>query len=123
MLDLIRKRRFPLIGHAGGVWSFVHVEDAAEATVIAVERAGRGIYNIVDDEPAAVAEWLPVLARAVGARAPMRVPRVVGRLLGGDVAVSVVTEIRGAANDKAKRVLGWEPAHPTWRTGFAQELA
>ena len=123
MVDMVRKRRFPLIGQAGGVWSFVHIEDAAEATVIAVERATRGIYNIVDDEPAAVAEWLPTVARVVGAPAPPKLPRFVARVLAGQAAVSLVTESRGASNDKARRVLGWEPTHPTWRTAFAQELA
>ena len=123
MTELVRKRRVPLIGNAAGVWSFVHIEDAAEATAIAVVRGGRGIYNIVDDEPAAVADWLPVLAAAAGAKAPRRVPRGLARLLAGDAAVVMMTEIRGASNEKANQELGWRPAHPSWRRAFVQELA
>jgi len=116
--EMIRTRRFPLVGSGGGVWSFIHVADAAEATVAAVEHGGRGVYNIVDDDPAAVAEWLPALARMLGARKPLRVPRLVGRLAAGEVGVVMMTEVRGAANAKAKRELGWTPAHPSWRQGF-----
>jgi nucleoside-diphosphate-sugar epimerase len=101
----------------------VHVADAAEATAIAIERGERGIYHIVDDEPAPVAEWLPALAQALGARPPMRVPRVVGRLVAGEAAAVMMTEVRGASNAKAKRVLGWQPGHPSWRTGFAEAVA
>jgi nucleoside-diphosphate-sugar epimerase len=122
-VELIRKRRFPVVGDGGGVWSFIHIEDAAEATVAAVERGGRGIYNIVDDEPAAVAEWLPALALAVGARPPLRVPRWVGRLLAGEVGTVMMTDVRGASNTKAKRELGWRPSHASWREGFARVAA
>jgi nucleoside-diphosphate-sugar epimerase len=100
------------------VWSFIHVADAAEATVAAVERGSRGIYNIVDDDPAPVAEWLPALAQHVGATKPMRVPRFIGRLFAGEVGVVMMTNARGASNAKAKRELGWRPAHPSWRQGF-----
>jgi nucleoside-diphosphate-sugar epimerase len=116
--EMVRKRRYPLVGDAAGVWSFVHVEDAADATVATVERGERGIYNIVDDEPAPVNEWLPVLADRLGAKKPMRLPRFVGRMAAGEAAVMMMTETRGASNAKAKRELGWEPAHPTWREGF-----
>jgi nucleoside-diphosphate-sugar epimerase len=118
--ELVRRRKFPLIGDGGGVWSFIHVADAAEATVAAVERGYRGVYNVVDDEPAPVAEWLPALARALGARQPMRVPRFIGRLIAGESAVVMMTEIRGASNAKAKRELEWRPAHPSWRAGLAE---
>jgi nucleoside-diphosphate-sugar epimerase len=117
-LEMIRKRKFPVVGDGGGVWSFVHVADAAEATVAAVENGGRGVYNIVDDDPAPVAEWLPELAAMLGAKKPMRVPRFVGRLAAGQAGVVLMTELRGASNAKAKRELGWRPAHPTWRQGF-----
>ena len=122
-LEMIRKRKFPVVGNGAGVWSFVHVEDAADATVAAVESGTRGIYQIVDDEPAMVAEWLPALAQTIGAAAPRRVPRVVGRLLAGEAATVMMTEIRGASNVKAKRELGWTPQHPSWRAGFAGEVA
>ncbi len=117
--EMVRKRKFPLVGDAGGVWSFVHIADAAEATVAAVERGGRGIYNVVDDDPAAVAEWLPALAEKLGAPKPWRVPRLVGRLAAGEAGVVMMTEIRGASNAKAKRELGWKPRHWSWREGFA----
>lgn len=117
--EMIRQRRFPLVGDGGGVWSFVHVADAAEATVAAVERGTRGVYNVVDDDPAPVAEWLPDLARTLDAKQPMRVPRFVGRLLAGETATMMMTELRGASNAKAKRELAWQPAHPSWREGFA----
>ena len=119
---LIRKRRFPVVGGGAGVWSFIHIEDAAEATVAAVERGRRGIYNIVDDEPAAVAEWLPALAATLGARPPRRVPRAIGRLLAGEAATVMMTEVRGASNAKAKATLGWRPRHASWRQGFEEEL-
>jgi nucleoside-diphosphate-sugar epimerase len=115
---LIRGRKFPLVGDGGGVWSFIHVADAAEATVAAIERGRRGVYNVVDDEPAPVAEWLPALAKDLGAKPPMRVPKFIGRLFAGEPAVVMMTEIRGASNAKAKRELGWRPAHPSWREGF-----
>jgi nucleoside-diphosphate-sugar epimerase len=117
--ELVRKRKFPLVGDGGGVWSFVHVADAAEATVAAIEHGRRGVYNVVDDDPAPVAEWLPALARTLGAKKPMRVPRLVARLVAGESGVVMMTEIRGASNAKAKRELAWRPAHPSWRQGFA----
>lgn len=117
--EMIRKRRYPVVGSGAGIWSFIHIEDAADATVRAVEHGERGIYNIVDDEPAPVSEWLPLLAQRLGAKTPVRVPRVVGRLAAGEAAVVMMTEIRGASNAKAKRELGWNPAHPSWRQGFA----
>jgi nucleoside-diphosphate-sugar epimerase len=120
--EMILKRRFPIIGAGTGVWSFVHIEDAAAATFAAVEGGTPGIYNVVDDDPAPVAEWLPVLAEALGAKPPRRVPTWLGRLSGGSVAVSLMIENRGASNAKAKRELGWEPAHPSWREGFRDGL-
>ena len=116
--EMIRRRKFPVVGDGGGVWSFVHIGDAAEATVAAVENADRGVYNIVDDDPAPVAEWLPELARMLGGKKPMRVPRFVGRLAAGPAGVVLMTELRGASNAKAKRELGWHPAHSTWRQGL-----
>ncbi|HEV2785361.1 MAG TPA: NAD(P)-dependent oxidoreductase [Solirubrobacteraceae bacterium] len=121
-VQMIRKRRFPVVGDGGGVWSFVHVEDAAGATVAAVERGRPGIYNIVDDEPAPVAQWLPALAAALRAKPPRRVPRWLGRLLAGEVATVMMTEVRGASNAKAKRELGWQPRHASWRDGFSGGL-
>jgi nucleoside-diphosphate-sugar epimerase len=118
----IRKRRFPLVGGGGGVWSFVHIEDAAAATTAAVERGQPGIYNVVDDEPAPVREWLPVLASALGAKPPRRVPRWLVRLLAGEAATIMMTGVRGASNEKAKRELGWKPRYASWRQGFAQGL-
>jgi 2-alkyl-3-oxoalkanoate reductase len=117
----VLKRRFPIIGGGGGVWSLVHIEDAAGATVAAVDNGGPGIYNVVDDEPAPVREWLPFLAEQLGAGKPRRVPRFVARL-GGEVAALVMTEVRGASNAKAKRELGWQPRWSTWRVGFAKGL-
>ena len=118
-LEMIRKRKFPVVGDGGGLWSFVHVADAAEATMAAIEHGRRGVYNVVDDEPAAVADWLPALAQQIGAPRPRRVPRLVGRLFAGEAGAVMMTEIRGASNAKAKRELGWQPAHPSWRGGFA----
>jgi 2-alkyl-3-oxoalkanoate reductase len=123
MTGPIRKRRFPLVGDGGGVWSFVHIEDAASATVAAVEHGRPGIYNVVDDEPAPVREWLPALASALGAKPPRRVPRWLARLGGGELATAMMTNVRAAAsNEKAKRELGWKPRYATWRLGFAQGL-
>jgi nucleoside-diphosphate-sugar epimerase len=116
--ELIRKRKFPMVGDGGGVWSFIHVADAAEATVAAVERGSRGVYNVVDDDPAAVSRWLPALAEQLGAKTPMRVPRFVGRLFAGEWGVVLMTELRGASNAKAKRELDWRPAYPSWRHGL-----
>jgi nucleoside-diphosphate-sugar epimerase len=117
--ELVRRRKFPLVGDGGGVWSFIHVADAAEATVAAVERGSRGVYNVVDDDPAPVAKWLPALAQELGAKKPMRVPRFIGRLFAGEAGVVMMTDVRGASNAKAKRELGWRPAHPSWRNGFS----
>ena len=118
-LEMIRKRKFPVVGNGQGMWSFVHIADAAEATVLAVEHGQRGIYNVVDDEPAPVAEWLPAMAESIGAPRPWHVPRFVGRLLAGEAGAVMMTETRGASNVKAKRELGWEPRHPSWREGLA----
>ncbi len=122
-VELLRKRRFPLVGDGAGTWSFVHVEDAADATVAAVQRGRRGIYNVVDDHPAPVSEWLPAIAAAVGAPAPYRVPRWAGRLLAGEPATVMMTEVRGASNAKAKRELGWRPGHPSWREALSGRAA
>jgi nucleoside-diphosphate-sugar epimerase len=118
-VELIRRHKFPLVGDGGGVWSFVHVADAAEATVAAIERGHRGVYNVVDDDPAPVAEWLPALAEEVGAKRPSNVPRFVGRLFAREAGVVAMTQMRGASNAKAKRELDWHPSHPTWRAGLA----
>jgi nucleoside-diphosphate-sugar epimerase len=117
-VEMLRKRKFPVVGNGGGVWSFIHIADAAEATVAALERGRRGIYNIVDDEPAPVREWLPLLAERYGAPKPFRVPKFIGRLAAGEAGVVMMTDIRGASNEKAKRELGWTPRHPSWREGF-----
>ncbi len=122
LVELIRGRRFPIVGGGGGVWSFVHIEDAAAATADAVERGAPGIYHIVDDDPAPVREWLPVAAQALGAKRPWRLPRWLGRLAAGEAAAVVMTEARGASNAKAKRELGWRPRHPSWRQGFVEGL-
>ena len=117
--EMIRKRQYPVVGGGAGVWSFVQIEDAAAATALALTHGRRGIYNIVDDDPAPVSEWLPVLASQFGAKPPRRVPRWLGRLLAGEAAVVMMTEVRGASNAKAKRELGWAPGHPSWRRGLA----
>jgi nucleoside-diphosphate-sugar epimerase len=117
--EMVRKRRYPVIGNGAGVWSFVHIADAADATVLAIERGERGVYNIVDDDPAPVSDWLPSLATTLGAPRPWRVPRFLGRLAAGEAGVVMMTEVRGASNQKAKRALGWQPRHPSWRAGFA----
>ena len=119
----IRERKFPVVGDGGGIWSFVHIEDAADATAAGVTRGRPGIYNIVDDDPAPVAEWLPAAASAVGAKPPRHVPRWLGRLVAGEVGVVIMTDVRGASNEKAKRELGWAPRHPSWREGFAEVAA
>ncbi|HKB50859.1 MAG TPA: NAD(P)-dependent oxidoreductase [Solirubrobacterales bacterium] len=118
--EMIRRRGFPIVGSGAGVWSFVHIEDAAEATVAALERGQRGVYNVVDDEPAPVREWLPAVASALGAKPPRRVPRWIGRLLAGEATAIMMTEVRGASNAKAKRELSWRPRHPSWRQGIAE---
>jgi nucleoside-diphosphate-sugar epimerase len=122
MIRLVRKQMFPIVGGGAGVWSWTHVDDAAAATVLAVEHGLSGIYNIVDDEPARVSEWLPYLAEAVGAKPPLRMPVWLGRLLAGDAAAQWMTEGRGASNAKAKRELGLQLAWPTWREGFRRGL-
>jgi nucleoside-diphosphate-sugar epimerase len=122
MAGPIRKRRFPIVGDGGAIWSYVHIEDAAAATAIAVERGRPGVYNVVDDEPAPVREWLPVLASALGARPPRRIQRWLARLAAGEMATLMMTEARGASNEKAKRELGWRLRYPSWRQGFAQGL-
>ena len=119
MHEMIRKRRFPLVGDGGGVWSFIHIADAAEATVAAVEHGSRGVYNVVDDDPAPVAEWLPALSQMLSGKKPRHAPRFVVRLAAGEFGVLMMTEARGASNAKARRELGWTPAHPSWRQGFA----
>jgi 2-alkyl-3-oxoalkanoate reductase len=116
---LLRRRAFPIIGDGAGVWSFVHVDDAAAATLAALEQGGRGVYNVADDDPAPAAEWLPELARRLGAPAPRRVPVWLGRIAAGEVGVSLMTRIRGASNAKARRELGWAPRYASWREGFA----
>jgi nucleoside-diphosphate-sugar epimerase len=114
----VRKRQFPIVGDGGGIWSWIHLDDAAGATVLALEHDGPAVYNIVDDEPAPVRDWLPVLARALEAKPPRRFPTWLARLLAGEFVVVLSTDARGASNAKAKRELGWTPRHPTWRTGF-----
>jgi nucleoside-diphosphate-sugar epimerase len=121
--DAVRKRRFPVIGDGDGVWSFLHVEDAAAATVAALERGAPGVYNVVDDEPAPVRDWLPLLAAAAGAKPPRHVPRWIGRLAAGEALTTLMTESRGASNAKARRELGWAPPHPSWRAGFQELMA
>jgi 2-alkyl-3-oxoalkanoate reductase len=119
----VRKRQFPIVGDGGGVSSFIHLDDAAAATVLALEHDGPAIYNIVDDEPAPVREWLPVLAQALGAKPPRRFPVWLARLFAGEPGVMLGTEARGASNAKAKRELGWTPRYPSWRQGFAEVYA
>ena len=122
-VDLVRKRRFPIVGDGGGVWSFVHIDDAATATLAALERGKPGIYNVVDDEPAPVRVWLPALACAAGARPPRKLPRWLARVAAGEAMTSMMTESRGASNAKAKRELGWRPAYASWRQGFKAAFA
>lgn len=121
-IEMVRKRRFPIVGDGGGVWSFIHLDDAAAATVRALDRGAPGIYNVVDDEPAPVAEWLPVLAEAIGAKPPRHVPAWIGRIAAGAAGFTMMTKIRGASNGKAKRELGWEPRYASWREGFREGL-
>ncbi|GAA3187902.1 NAD-dependent epimerase/dehydratase family protein [Nonomuraea roseoviolacea] len=122
-VELVRRRQYPVIGDGGGHSSWVHLDDAADATVLAVEQRARGVFNIVDDEPAPAREWLPHLAACAGAKPPMRIPVWLARLLAGPAAVAMMTEGRGFSNAKAKRELGWELRHPSWRQGFEEELA
>jgi nucleoside-diphosphate-sugar epimerase len=123
--ELVKRRRFPIIGSGSGVWSFVHIDDVASATLAAVEGSTSpgGIYNIVDDDPAPVSQWLPALAGALGAKPPRHLPAWLGRLAGGELAIMIMTSVRGASNAKAKRELGWQPSHPSWRQGFAEVLS
>ena len=116
--QLVRQRKFPIFGDGAGVWSFTHIDDAASATALAIERGPAGIYNIVDDEPAAVSVWLPELAKTIGAKPPYRLPEWLGRLVIGEAGMSMMTKSRGSSNAKAKRVLGWQPMYPSWRDGF-----
>jgi nucleoside-diphosphate-sugar epimerase len=119
---MLKKRQVPIIGSGAGVWSWLHVADAAAATVAAVSGGPPGIYNVVDDEPAPVAQWLPAMAAAVAAKPPMRVPVLIGRLAAGEVGTSAMTQVHGYSNAKAKAELGWQPIWPTWRDGFVQGL-
>jgi nucleoside-diphosphate-sugar epimerase len=122
LVELVRKRRFPLVGDGAGVWSWIHIDDAAAAAVAALERGEPGVYNITDDDPAPASEWLPYLAEAVGAKPPMRFPKWVARLVAGEVAVRWMTEGRGSSNAKAKRELGWTPRWRSWKEGFREGL-
>ncbi|HSK97526.1 MAG TPA: NAD(P)-dependent oxidoreductase [Euzebyales bacterium] len=123
LLTMIRRRMLPIVGGGTGIWSFVHVDDAAAATVLAIDHGTSGLYNIVDDDPAPVAEWLPYLADAIGAPRPLRLPAWLARPLIGAHGISMMTVIRGASNAKARRELGWTPSYPSWRQGFAHGLA
>ena len=123
MVELVRKRRLPIIGDGSGVWSLIHMVDAAAATVAALERGAPGVYNVADDEPAPASVWLPELARVLGAKPPLRVPVWLGRLAAGEAGVLLFTRLRGASNAKAKRELGWELRYPSWRDGFRHDLA
>lgn len=120
--EAVRKRRFPIVGTGAGMWSLVHIEDAATATFAAVERGAPGLYNVVDDEPAPASEVLPVLAEALGAKPPRHLPRWLGRLAAGEAVVVMMEEVRGASNAKAKREFGWGLRYPSWRRGFAEGL-
>jgi nucleoside-diphosphate-sugar epimerase len=123
LIEPVRKRQYPLVGDGGGITSWIHLEDAAAATVLALEQDGPAIYNVVDDEPAPVREWLPVFVQAVGAKPPRHVPTWLARLFAGEAAVVMSTEARGASNAKAKRELAWRPRYASWREGFAASLA
>ena len=122
LVAMVRKRMLPVIGDGAGRWSWIHVDDAAAATVAALERGEQGIYNVADDEPARAAEWIPQLAELAGAKPPMRIPVWLGRLLAGDVVVRLMTDVRGVSNEKAKWVLDWRPRWPSWRDGFRHAL-
>jgi nucleoside-diphosphate-sugar epimerase len=122
MAAAVGRRRFPIVGSGRAVWSFIHLVDAAEATALAVERGEPGIYNVTDDEPAALREWLPVFASAIGAPPPPHVPEWLGRLFGGEISVTMMTELRGASNAKARRGFGWELRYPSWRLGFREAI-
>jgi nucleoside-diphosphate-sugar epimerase len=122
-VELVRKRQFPLVGGGTGYMSWLHLDDAASATVLAMEQKARGVFNIVDDEPAPASDWLPYLAACAGAKRPMRLPKWLARQFAGEMAVMMMTEGRAFSNAKAKRELGWEPRYPSWRQGFKEELA
>jgi nucleoside-diphosphate-sugar epimerase len=122
MIADIRRRRMPIVGKGTGTFSFIHVDDAADATVAAVERGAPGVYNVTDDEPAPMSEWVPVVAEAAGAKRPFRTPVWLAKLVAGNEVATFSLDLRGASNEKAKRELGWEPAHPSWRTGFRESL-
>jgi nucleoside-diphosphate-sugar epimerase len=122
LVELVRKRRFPLVGGGTGYFNWVHLDDAASATVLAVEQQAKGVFNIVDDEPARVRDWLPYLAESAGARRPIRLPKWVAQLLAGEM-VKIMTDGRAFSNAKAKRELGWELRYPSWRQGFKEEFA
>jgi nucleoside-diphosphate-sugar epimerase len=121
-VEAVRKRQFPIVGSGDGILSFIHIEDAATATVAALESGRPGVYNVVDDEPAPAREWLPALAEAVGAKQPRRVPRWIGRVLAGEALTAMMTDARGGSNQKAKRELGWQPRYASWRQGFVTGL-
>jgi 2-alkyl-3-oxoalkanoate reductase len=121
-IEMLLKRRLPVVGSGAGIWSLIHIEDAAAATAAAVERGEAGVYNVVDDEPVPVSVVLPELAKVIGAKPPRHVPRWLGRLVGGEATVILMTEVRGASNAKAKRELGWELRYPSWRLGFREGL-
>jgi nucleoside-diphosphate-sugar epimerase len=120
IVELVRQHKLPVIGDGGGVWSFIHIDDVAEVTRLALDRGEPGTYNIVDDEPAEVSVWLPELAKIVGAKAPMHVPAFMAKMLIGEAGVSMMTQIRGSSNAKAKRQFAWQPAYATWREGFRE---
>jgi nucleoside-diphosphate-sugar epimerase len=122
IVEMVRGRRLPIVAGGAGIWSFIHVEDAASATLAAVERGSAGVYNVVDDDPARVSVWLPELARAVGAKPPLRIPAWLARAVVGAPGISMMTRVRGASNAKAKRELGWQPRYPSWREGFRSGL-
>jgi len=122
-VEAVRRRQVPLFGDGAGVWSFTHVDDAAAATALAVEQSRAGVYNIVDDEPAEVSQWLPELARALGAKPPLHMPAWLGRLLMGDTGMAMMSRVRGASNAKAKSTFGWRPIYPSWRIGFREGLS
>jgi nucleoside-diphosphate-sugar epimerase len=121
-VDQVRKRRLPLNGSGAGIWSFVHIDDAAAATVLALERGSRGVYNVVDDDPAPVSEWLPFLAGVLDAKPPRKIPVWLARLIAGDAITSMSTRIHGSSNAKARRELRWEPRYRSWRDGFREAL-
>jgi nucleoside-diphosphate-sugar epimerase len=123
MVELVRKRKLPVVGGGTGVWSFVHIDDAATATMMAIEAGVPGVYNIVDNEPARVSEWLPYLAEVIGAKTPMKLPGWLAKPMLGEAGMSMMTKIRGSSNLKARTTLGWQPAFPSWRQGFRHGLS